>query len=70
MENLNHIDTLDLIDMLADYTEKFTHIFRSQPMIGFEEQHYLTCKNQIGLIVEELEKRRLFKQNEGEKISA
>jgi len=70
MRDLHKIDTPDLIDMLSVYTEKFTHLFRGQPMLGFQQENYAACKKAIELITDELVRRRFFVPQEEQRMSA
>jgi uncharacterized protein HemY len=53
---MEHLDTRALIQMLAEYTEKFTRIFRIYKRIHLDKG-YLRCKYTIEAILNALKKR-------------
>ena len=59
MRNLHLLENSELIDMLAEYTLKFTHLFSMFKGIH-PSQEYQKCKKAIGKIVSELDKRGLI----------
>jgi hypothetical protein len=70
MQELNKLDTVDLVDILAEYTERFTQLFSTHPMPAVHEQQYLAYKEIIGILMDELARRRLFAQDNVGRISA
>jgi len=59
MRNLHHLENSVLIDMLAEYTLKFTHLFRIYRGIHTSRE-YRNCKKKIERIITELEERGLI----------
>lgn len=57
MIQLEHLETRALINMLAEYTEKFTRLFRIYKRIN-PGKGYLRCKYTIEAIINALYKRR------------
>ena len=57
MRNLNKLEDSVLIDMLAEYTLKFTHLFRIYKIHPGRE--YQNCKKKIEKIIAELVVRGL-----------
>ena len=57
MRNLNKLEDSVLIDMLAEYTLKFTHLFRIYKIHPGRE--YQNCKKKIETIIAELVVRGL-----------
>jgi hypothetical protein len=58
MRNLHHLEDSVLIDLLAKYTLKFTHLFRNYKIQPNKE--YENCKKAIEKIIGELDKRGLI----------
>jgi hypothetical protein len=56
MIQFEHLDTRALMQMLAEYTEKFTRIFRIYKRIHLGKG-YLRCKYTIEAILKTLKKR-------------
>jgi len=56
MIQIEHLDTRALMQMLAEYTEKFTRIFSIYKRIHLDKG-YLRCKYTIEAIVNALRKR-------------
>jgi len=57
MRNLHQLENSALIDMLAEYTLKFTHLFRIYQIHPSRE--YQNCKKKIEKIIAELAVRGL-----------
>jgi hypothetical protein len=55
MRNLQELDDLVLIDMLAEYTQKFTQLFRN---FTERDPDYQSCKEMITRLTLELDRRR------------
>ena len=62
MRNLHQLDDSVLIDMLSEYTLKFTHLFRIYKGIPASRE-FVNCKKKIENIVTELDKRGLLPKN-------
>jgi hypothetical protein len=56
MRQFENIETRVLIEILAEYTEKFTHLFRIHKRIN-PSKEYLRCKYTIEAIINALSKR-------------
>jgi len=56
MIQFEHLETRALIQMLAEYTEKFTRLFRVYNRINLDKG-YLRCKYTIEAILKALHKR-------------
>jgi len=59
MRNLHHLEDSVLIDMLAKYTLKLTHLFRIHKGID-RPREYRDCKRKVDKIIDELDNRRLI----------
>jgi len=59
MRNLHKIEDSVLIDMLAEHTLKFTHLFRIYTGTRVSRE-YQNCKKTIEKIISELDQRRLI----------
>ena len=59
---LQDLETSVLVDILAKYTEKFTHLFRNYTGIE-KDSEYQNCKELIQYIILELEKRRMLSKS-------
>ena len=59
MRNLHQLKDSVLIDMLAEYTLKFTHLFRIGKGI-YPTKQYSACKKSIEQIIGELNERGLI----------
>jgi hypothetical protein len=57
MLQFENIETRALIDILAEYTEKFAQLFRFHKRIN-PSKEYLSCKYTIEAILNALNKRR------------
>ena len=57
MRNLHELEDTVLIDLLAEYTERYTRLFRN---FRQSQQHpeYQHCKNTIQYIILELDRRK------------
>ena len=55
-------ETSVLVDILAEYTEKFTHLFRNYTGIE-QDSEYQNCKKVIQYIILELEKRGMLSKS-------
>jgi hypothetical protein len=62
MRNLHQLQNSELIDMLAEYTLKFTHLFRIYKGINSSRQ-YKNYKKKIETIIAELDQRGLIPKN-------
>jgi hypothetical protein len=62
MTQFRYIETRDLIELLAKYTEKFTQLFRSYSLRP--NRAYLQCKYTIEAIINELDRRKEAEQKE------
>jgi len=67
MRNLHHLEDSVLIDLLAEYTLKFTHLFRIYKIQPNKE--YLSCKKAIEKIIGELDKRGLIPKKDEAPLS-
>lgn len=65
MLQFEHIETRLLIDMLAGYTEKFSHLFRLHKPLK-PSRGYLRCKYTIEAILNALDKRHGVPKKEKE----
>jgi len=59
MRNLHKIEDSVLIDMLAEHTLKFTHLFRIYTGMKTSRE-YQNCKKAIERIISELDQRHLI----------
>jgi hypothetical protein len=59
MENLDGLEDLVLIDMLAEYTQEYTRLFRNFMALK-DHPEYLRCKENIIEIIAELAKRGML----------
>lgn len=62
MRNLHKLENSVLIDLLAEYTLKFTHLFRINKGIH-PNREYRDYKKKIENIITELEQRGLIPKN-------
>jgi len=62
MRNLHQLKDSVLIDMLAEYTLKFTHLFRIYKGIN-SSREYKNYKKKIETIIAELDQRGLIPKN-------
>jgi len=62
MTQFRYIETDALIELLAEYTQKFTRLFRSYGLRPNRE--YLKCKYTIEAIINELDRRNEAEQKE------
>jgi hypothetical protein len=62
MRKLHHLEDSALIDMLAEYTLKFTHLFRIYKGIH-TSRRYQDYKKKIDKIIAELDQRGLIPKN-------
>ena len=62
MRNLHYLENSALIDMLAEYTLKFTHLFRIYKGIHTSRE-YQNYKKKIDKIIAELDQRGLIPKN-------
>ena len=62
MTQFRYIETDALIELLAKYTEKFTHLFRFYGL--HPNRDYLQCKYTIEAIINELDRRNEADQKE------
>jgi hypothetical protein len=63
MIQLEHLETRALMRMLAEYTEKFTRLFRIYKRINLGKG-YLRCKYTIEAIMNTLKKRNALAKTE------
>ena len=62
MQYLKELEDSILIDMLAQYTERFTHLFRNYTGIR-QNPEYQNCKETIQYIILELYERGMLSQD-------
>jgi hypothetical protein len=67
MRNLHQLEESVLIDMLAEYTLIFTHLFRMYKIQPNKE--YENCKKVIEQIMGELDKRGLIPKKDKDPVS-
>ncbi len=65
MSKFENIETRALMKMLAEYTEKFTRLFRMYKRIN-PDRGYLRCKYTIEAIINALNKREGVSEREKE----
>jgi len=62
MQYLKELENSVLIDILAQYTERFTHLFRNYTGIR-QNPEYQNCKEAIQYIILELYERGMLSQD-------
>jgi len=67
MRNLHYLEDSALIDMLAEYTLKFTHLFRLYKGIH-PSREYKDYKKKIDKIIAELDQRGMILKKDGSLI--
>ena len=67
MRKLHHLEDSALIDMLAEYTLKFTHLFRIYKGIH-TSRRYQDYKKKIDKIIAELDQRGMILKKDGSLI--
>ena len=63
MRNLQDLENLVLIDMLVEYTQQYTRLFRNFTGVQ-DDPEYLRCKETILDIISELNKRGMLTYNQ------
>ena len=62
MRNLQELEDSVLLDMLAEYTERYTHLFKNITNLRYDED-FKKAKRIIQFIILELEQRKKTSNN-------
>jgi hypothetical protein len=57
MRNLQELEDSVLLDMLAEYTQRYTYLFKNVTHLRYDED-FQRCKRTIQFIILELEQRK------------
>jgi hypothetical protein len=57
MRNLQELEDSVLMDMLAEYTQRYTYLFKNVTHLRYDED-FQRCKRTIQFIILELEQRK------------
>jgi len=63
MRNLHELEDSALIDMLAEYTQRYTFLFKNVTHLRYDEE-FQRCKRTIQFIILELEQRKRTTNND------
>lgn len=62
MRNLQELTDADLMDMLAEHTQHYTHLFKNITNLRYDVE-FQRCKRTIQFIILELEQRKRASNN-------
>jgi len=69
MRNLQELEDSVLMDMLAEYTQRYTYLFKNVTHLRYDED-FQRCKRTIQFIILELEQRKKTSNSESSVLNS
>ena len=69
MRNLQKLEYSALMDMLAEYTQRYTYLFKNVTHLRYDED-FQRCKRTIQFIILELEQRKKTSNSESSVLNS